>query len=91
LSQVVVYPNPFRADRNGGEKRMVFMGLTPKATIRIYNVTGQLVRTLEKNDSYAVYVWDLNNSQGTAAASGIYLYLIKSDQGEARGKLAILR
>jgi len=90
LENVVVYPNPYHADR-AAEKRIVFAGLTPAATIRIYTLTGQLVRTLEKNDAFASCVWDLANTDGTSVASGIYLYIIKSNSAEFRGKLAILR
>jgi hypothetical protein len=90
LGNVVVYPNPYHADRNS-EKRVIFAGLTSVATIRIYSLTGQLVRTLEKNDAYAACSWKLDNSGGAPVASGIYLYIIKSDSGEVRGKLAILR
>jgi flagellar hook assembly protein FlgD len=48
--------------------------------LSIYNIKGQLVKTLEdKNLSKGRknYIWNGNNNQGLAVPSGIYLYNLK--------------
>jgi hypothetical protein len=43
------------------------------------------------NGGSPLLAWNLRNPQGAPVASGLYLYVIKSDQGERRGKIALLR
>jgi hypothetical protein len=90
LSEVVVYPNPFRADKNKASK-VTFFRLTDKVTIRLYDISGHLVRVIEKNIAGPSMGWDLTNEHGQAVASGVYIYIIKSDTEEVRGKIMLMR
>jgi hypothetical protein len=107
--KVVVYPNPYRADGNyvqdGYEsgtsvwdKRLNFINLPPRCTIRIYTLDGDLVRTLEhdtqEGDLDATYAyWNLVSRNTQAVVSGIYLFSVKDkDTGETQiGKFVIIK
>jgi hypothetical protein len=85
LSSVKVFPNPHKAGVHGGNVQ--FDGLPARSTVKIFTVSGRLVRELPAGES----VWDLRNARGQLAASGIYLFLIELDGQKHRGKLAVVR
>jgi hypothetical protein len=107
--KVVVYPNPYRVDgnyyENGYEatkgnfgKRLNFINLPPRCTIRIYTLDGDLVRTLEhdkqEGDLDATYhYWDLISRNTQAVVSGMYLFCVKDKEtGETQvGKFVIIK
>lgn len=64
------------------------------ASLRIYDVSGRLVATpLDRSVTAGVHaaVWDGRNEDGAQAASGIYFLRLTTEQGEASGKLVLLR
>lgn len=75
--KVGVYPNPYYAFNPAETNRFVrfvtFNKLPPKATVRIFNLAGQLVRTLTKEEPSQFMRWDLNNENNFPVASGIYV------------------
>ena len=85
---VNVYPNPAIA-----VNRVTFSHLPPKAVIRIFNLAGHHVRTIEKNDPSQFLSWDLTNDHNWQMASGIYLcYIEMQEVGETvLLKLAIVQ
>ena len=90
LSNVIVYPNPFKPHL--GHTEIYFKGLTTKTTIRIYNIAGELVRKIENVDGETETTWDARNNSGNRVASGVYIYLITNDKGNKRtGKLAVIK
>ena len=88
---VHAFPIPFKPSL--GQDRITFRGLTTNATIRIFTVAGQLVRTLTKSDPTTQdLVWmPVTNSAGQAVASGVYFYTVDGDGGRSSGKLMIIR
>lgn len=73
-----VYPNPYYAfnpaENTTLNRFVTFNNLPPNATIRIFNMAGQLVRKLEKvNDPSQFLRWDLQNQTGLPVASGMYI------------------
>ncbi|MCK6559350.1 T9SS type A sorting domain-containing protein [candidate division KSB1 bacterium] len=73
-----VYPNPYYAfnpaENTTLNRFVTFNNLPPNATVRIFNMAGQLVRKLEKvNDSSQFLRWDLQNQTGLPVASGMYI------------------
>lgn len=90
LEHLVVYPNPFRADRNA-RNRINFYLLPTRAEVQVFTLTGSLVWKMEKNNSDNQIAWDLTNTEGRAVASGTYLYIVKSDGQSRRGKFAVIR
>jgi hypothetical protein len=108
-TKVEVFPNPYRIDggyfqneyeKNSGnfDKRLRFVNLPPKCTIRIYTLDGDLVRTLEHNkqedDLNATYhYWDLVSRNTQAVVSGVYIYTVEErETGETQiGKFVIIK
>lgn len=89
LSGAHCYPVPFKP--SAGHTKITFTGLTRSARIRIYTISGELVRTLDKADTGETLVWNARNARGTAVDSGVYLYLIESAVQAKKGKLMIIR
>ncbi len=75
--RVNVFPNPYYAFNPAETNRFVrfitFNHLPPKAKVRIFNLAGQLVRTIEKDDDSQFLRWDLNNQFNFPVASGMYI------------------
>ncbi|OIO76228.1 MAG: hypothetical protein AUJ85_01015 [Elusimicrobia bacterium CG1_02_37_114] len=91
---VKVYPNPLKSGTGTkfDRAKVAFEGLTKQYSLKIFNVSGELVFEHEETDSSGMYGWDIVNSQGTKVASGVYIYLITNDRGEKKtGKLAIIK
>jgi hypothetical protein len=97
LQLVNVWPNPYygfnRAELNRFNRFMTFSHLPRRATIRIFNLAGVLVRTIMKEDDSQFVNWDLLNERGLPAASGIYVAHIQfPDLSEVKIlKLALVR
>ena len=74
---VGVFPNPYYAfnpaEVNRLSRFVTFNNLPQKVTIRIFNLGGQLVRTLKKDDPSQFLRWDLLNHSGIPVASGMYI------------------
>jgi flagellar hook assembly protein FlgD len=88
-TDVRVYPNPWRVDKDAGVP-LTFDHAGSGATIKIYTISARLVRTLSAEEGSAQ--WDLTNSDGKKVASGYYLYVVTDSTGnKTRGKLAIIR
>ncbi len=90
-----VYPSPFKPGAGGifDAEHITFKDLTPVATIRVFNIRGELVRTIRKDDtSVDYYRWDATNDAGNSLASGVYIFYITNPEGEtAKGKFSIIR
>ncbi len=94
LSQVLAVPNPY-FNRSTYEltqfSRVVkFTHLPATCTIRIFNLAGDLVRTLHKNDSTSETSWDLQTDRGLPVSSGVYIFHVDAPGvGTKVGKVAI--
>lgn len=95
LAGLKVYPNPWRPGSGGPYDAAVvrFKNLTETAEIKVFTITGELVRRLGKTAADGdEKVWDGRNDDGKKVASGVYLFLIRNPGGEQRiGKVAIIR
>jgi len=110
--RVAVVPNPYRTDRNytlesGGyeglgagwdesRRRIKFVNLPERCTIRIFSLAGDLVRTVHhdggggqfpRGDVDVPLVSDSNR----ALASGIYIFTVESELGIQTDKFVIIR
>ncbi len=76
-SQINVFPNPYFGfqplEQNRYQRFVTFNHLPQKATIRIFTLAGQLVRSYAKDDPSQFFAWDLKNSVGIPVASGVYV------------------
>jgi hypothetical protein len=87
LAQIKAYPNPYNP-RNG---TLTLANLTVNAEIKIFTITGELVRILEYSSGTGQVLWDGKNDGGAMVASGVYLALIKNDAGKKILKIAVER
>ncbi|MDR1196234.1 MAG: T9SS type A sorting domain-containing protein [Endomicrobium sp.] len=85
----VVYPNPYKPSKHGNVG-ITFSNLKSGAEIKIYNIVGELVFD-DKTVSDGSYVWYAENNSGNQAASGTYIYYIKSGGKVQRGKVTVER
>lgn len=96
LSELVrVVPNPYKVSANWesdiGKHQIAFTGLTATCTIRIYNVAGELVQTLEHQDGTSYAFWNLHNMQDQEVAPGLYFFHIDAGEaGEKIGKFVVI-
>lgn len=94
LNQVTVVPNPYyishQMQKSPYDSKLFFTKLPPVCTISIYTATGDLVRTIEHNetvagadgpDKHAVDVWDLLSSNKQRVQSQTLVALIKTPNG----------
>jgi hypothetical protein len=97
VDKINVFPNPYYGvnteELNKYNKFVTFSHLPEKATIRIFNLAGVHVRTLNKEDIDQFLRWDLANSAGLPVASGLYLaYIDLPDLGETKIlKIAVIQ
>ncbi|MBN2057848.1 MAG: T9SS type A sorting domain-containing protein [Candidatus Saganbacteria bacterium] len=82
-----VFPDPYVMGQ--GSNEVVFIDLAAVCTIEITMLDGSLVRRISETDGDGQASWDLKNQAGEDVVSGIYLYLIKSQSQEAKGRLII--
>lgn len=96
LSQIRVYPNPWKAASKGrfDAAGVTFDNLPADGSIQLFNLSGEKVNELVFSGAAAGRaVWNGKNSAGSAVASGVYFAYIKSSAGSAAAvvKFAIER
>ena len=95
LSKIRAVPNPYFAkssyELNQFEHIIKFTNLPTKCTVRIFNLAGDLVRTLEKDDeTTSILEWDIFNQAEIPVASGFYIYHVEAPNiGSMYGKMAV--
>jgi hypothetical protein len=95
LSEIRVVPNPYIVGAKWEElqnvHRIMFMFLPDVCTIDIYTISGERVAFLEHNGG-GQHPWNLNNQSNQAVAFGVYVYIVKTPQGDKyTGKFAVIR
>ncbi|MDX1660160.1 MAG: hypothetical protein R3326_00095 [Gemmatimonadota bacterium] len=95
LSAIRVVPNPFVAadeiQRGRGLQRIQFTNLPPQATVRIYTISGNLVRVLEHTDGSGTLEWDVRTRFDLLAASGNYYFHVTTPDGRTHlGRFAVV-
>lgn len=98
LDQIRVVPNPYLvthiAETSPGDRQLHFINLPASCTIRIFNVAGQLVQTLEVQNPFDQdrYIWDLTTKDGSDLAYGVYIYHVQAPGiGETTGRFAVIK
>jgi hypothetical protein len=81
LEEINAFPNPYYGvnseEINKYNRFVTFTHLPAKATIRIFNLAGILVKTINKDDAGQYQRWDLANESGLPVASGLYIVHIE--------------
>ncbi|GIV58479.1 MAG: hypothetical protein KatS3mg042_1392 [Rhodothermaceae bacterium] len=103
LDRIAVVPNPYvgtnafepRSQIEGrGERRVQFIHLPPRCTIRIFNLRGELVRRIEHDSviSDGAAWWDLRTEEQQDVAAGVYIFHVEAPGiGEHIGKFALIK
>ena len=84
------YPNPF----NPSTTLRFDLPEVSDATVTIYNMLGQRVRTFNMNDTPAGYhsvKWNATNDYGDPVGAGVYLYQLRADQFVKTRKMVLLK
>ncbi len=81
LEEINVFPNPYFASNTAETdfftQFITFSNLPEKdAVIRIFSLSGQLVRTLKHENGTPFDTWDLKNEHGLPVSSGMFIALI---------------
>jgi hypothetical protein len=85
------YPNPF----NPETYISLALPVASPVSLRIYNVAGQLVKTLVDGEEMGAGVhvvrWDGRNNNGEEVASGIYFYKMSAGEFHATKKMVVTK
>ncbi|MCE3296275.1 MAG: hypothetical protein K0R65_1989, partial [Crocinitomicaceae bacterium] len=77
LDLINVVPNPYYAfseyERTRLDTRVKITNLPDQCTVKIYNISGKLIRTFKKDSPVTSLDWDMKNQKGIPIASGVYL------------------
>ena len=80
VALINVYPNPYfgfnKSEIDKYHRYVRFNHLPQKATIRVFNLAGILVKTIIKDDPSQFAEWNLSNESNIPAASGMYIIYI---------------
>ncbi|MDP3024331.1 MAG: cohesin domain-containing protein [candidate division Zixibacteria bacterium] len=84
------YPNPF----NPKTQISFALPLASKVTLKIYNITGQLVKTLvdaELPAGHHTVTWSGTNSSGSEVGTGIYFYRLQTENFTSVKKMVLMK
>jgi len=92
----IEWNNPFNPEASDPDDRYtrVYYNVTEEgATIRIYSINGELVRTLAENKTEMedTIVWDGKNDKGRVVGSGVYLVNLKIGKSSKTIKVVVLK
>ena len=82
METIKAVPNPYYGyssyETNQLDNRVKITNLPERATIKIFTVSGTLIRTLKKDDGMTSIDWDLKNDFGIPIASGLYIIHVRA-------------
>ena len=83
LDLINVVPNPYYGyssyETSQLDNRIKITNLPEIALIRIFTVSGALIRTIKKSNQSTSIDWDLKNDHGIPVASGLYIIHVDAD------------
>ena len=104
LDNIYVVPDPYVASASWerplfnqtgrGERRIDFVNLPPKCTIRIFTTSGKLVQVLEHDSAPedGTESWDLVSKDGLTVAFGVYIFHVEAPGiGSRMGKFTLIK
>lgn len=104
LDDIYVVPDPYVSNASWekplfysagrGERRIDFVNLPAKCDIRIYTMSGVLVKTIERNapEIKGAESWDLTTEDGLTVAFGVYIFHVDAfELGEKIGKFSLIK
>ena len=97
VKKINVFPNPYYGSHQNElslqNRYVTFNHLPPQAPFKIFDLAGNFVVKIEKDNESQYAQWDLLNHNGLPVASGIYIvYIDMPDLGTSKIlKLALVR
>ena len=96
LSDAYAYPVPYKPNdglsTTGDETNgITFTNLSTEAEIKIYTITGELVKKLVHKNGPLEEWYPVENEKGEKVVSGVYIYYIENQKQHKSGKLVIIR
>ena len=104
LDKIAVVPNPYVVTASWeprspyrfgrGERRIEFIHLPQRCTIRIYTLRGYLVNTIIHDSSIndGSETWNMLSKDGREIAYGVYIFHVDAEKvGEKIGKFAVIK
>jgi len=95
-TSVAIYPNPCNF-REGQRVRITNLSSGAEVVVRIFDLAGNLVRTLQENNEVTLegysktVTWDGVNEVGQNVARGVYLVFVTDEEGTRFiGKIAVV-
>jgi hypothetical protein len=90
---VVVFPNPLNVETATDIR---FSGVPLFSRVKIMSLSGEIIwegREEGQGDLANEIRWNATNTNGFVVASGVYIYIVSSFEGEMieRGKIAVVR
>lgn len=98
LNKIKVVPNPYRVvnpqETDLASRMIKFTHLPEECTISIFNVSGELIRTLYHDQNSVISSekrWNLRSEEDREVAPGLYFYHLSSSLGSRIGKFVIIK
>ena len=101
IDQIAIVPNPYRGASAYEVSNLAdvarFINLPERATIRVFTLSGTLIKTLVKSGPGRSVDWDLQTDAGLPIASGMYLIHVQvqdangADAGEKILKFGVVK
>lgn len=98
INRINVVPNPYiesNDNRLVERGKIIFTNLPEEVKIKIYSLSGILVKTLTEKDKENInspfLIWDLMNENGLRVGDGVYLAVIKTKYGEKILKFSVVK
>ncbi len=101
LNDVNVVPNPYLVgsayEREYGVLRrepiriLKFNHLPAHCTITIFTMAGDKIKVIRHDSTTGTESWDLRTDGNREIASGMYVYLVKTDTAEKLGRFAVIK
>lgn len=94
-ADIIVAPNPWvpkggRVATGTPEGGITFTNIPANSELFIYTVSGNLVARSQLS-GLSTAIWDGRNDNNVDVASGVYIWVLKSDEATKSGKLIIVR
>jgi len=93
FEKIRIVPNPYYGfslyERTRFQRIMLFTNLPEQCTIRIFDLGGTIIRSIEKDSQDPTYRWDMLTDYQLPLGSGVYIAHITSTYGEKILKFAV--
>ena len=87
---IQVYPNPYIRGRSTGGIKFSGLSGTRESILRIYTLSGKLVKEYEISPGGEIS-WDCRNDERGQVSPGLYIYVVTDEGGDNKktGKIVI--